>query len=417
LNNNQPLLVIWWPKVLDQTRAEEEGRMIRLRYDVLARSGDKLHGGEEALNKLPKDMPCLVLVNPTEVGLFAVTPPKLTGNKLQEALPFLVEPYLLNEPEENHVSLWPNLPKHQGGAKLAAVLGKTRARNIVSTCAQQGLKLAGISCETLRECTGNEGVAWLSGQDFILVDGIDTPLLTPASQTAVLKVMLQRRLQQPGTPLIELNNNDYVWLNNLAGAATGENKIRANARIPIEPLPKLLNKSLLNADELRKMGMRPMANQAGLRKLFAPTLALLTVAVLGLNALAFKIESANAAVEAQIAETYSQALPNTPMVADPLLLIEREKRNLNAGLDTSNSHGASALLHEVGLAMEQAPFNSMVDFAWAENTLSVRFNASVSEDQQGNALQKLKARRLEAKWLIGAQSNLPVLQVKKGGAR
>jgi len=75
LNNNQPLLVIWWPKALDQTRAEEEGRMIRLRYEVLARSGDKLHGGEEALNKLPKDLPCLVLVNPTEVGLFAVVPP------------------------------------------------------------------------------------------------------------------------------------------------------------------------------------------------------------------------------------------------------------------------------------------------------------------------------------------------------
>jgi hypothetical protein len=105
------------------------------------------------------------------------------------------------------------------------------------------------------------------------------------------------------------------------------------------------------------------------------------------------------------------------MVADPLLLIEREKRNLNAGLDTSNAQGMSALLHEVGLAMEQAPFNSMVDFAWADNTLSVRFTANVTEDQQGAALQKLNARRLDAKWLIGAKSNLPVLQVKKGVAR
>jgi len=417
LNNNQPLLVIWWPKALDQARAEEEGRMIRLRYEVLARSGDKLHGGEEALNKLPKDLPCLVLVNPTEVGLFAVVPPKLTGNKLKEALPFLVEPYLLNEPEENHVSLWPNLPNHLGGAKLAAVLGKTRARSIVSNCAQQGLKLAGLSCETLRERTGNEGAAWLSGQDFILVDGIDTPLLTPTAQAAVLKVMLQRRLQQAGAPVIELNNTDYAWLSNQVDGAMGENKIRASTRAPIEPLPRLLNKSLLSADELRKMGMRPMANQAGLRKLIAPAMALLAVAILGLNALAFKIESANAAIETQIAESYAQALPNTPMVADPLLLIEREKRNLNAGLDTSNAQGASALLHEVGLAMEQAPFNSMVDFAWAENTLSVRFNANISEDQQAAALQKLKARRLDAKWLIGAQSNLPVLQVKKGVTR
>lgn len=417
MNNNQPLLVIWWPQALEQTRAEEEGRMLRLRYEVQSRNGDKLHGGEEALNKLPKDLPCLVLVNPMEVGLFAVVPPKLSGNKLKEALPFLVEPYLLNEPEENHVSLWPSLPGHTGGAKLAAVLGKTRARSIVSACNQHKLKLAGLSCETLRERTGSEGAAWLSGQDFILVDGIDTPLLTPTAQPAVLKVMLQRRLQQVGAPMIQLSANDHAWLHNQVDGALGDNKIQSVNRAPIEPLPRLLNKTLLGVDELRKMGMRPMSKQDGLGKLLTPALALVAIAVLGLNALAFKANRANAAIEAQIAEAYAQALPSTPMVADPLLLIEREKRNLNAGLDTSNAQGMSALLHEVGLAMEQAPFNSMVDFAWADNTLSVRFTANVTEDQQGAALQKLNARRLDAKWLIGAKSNLPVLQVKKGVAR
>lgn len=417
MNNNQPLLVIWWPKALDQTRADEEGRMIRVRYEVLARSGDKLHGGDEALNKLPKDLPCLVLVNPSEVGLFAVVPPKLSGAKLKEALPFLVEPFLLNEPEENHVSLWASLPGHIGGAKLAAVLGKVRARSIVGTCTQHGLKLAGLSCETLRDRTGSEGAAWLSGQDFILVDGIDTPLLTPTGQPAVLKVMLQRRLQQIASPMIQLSANDHQWLHGQVDGALGENKIAASEKAPIEPLPRLLNKSLLSPDELRKMGMRPMANQGGLKKLLTPALVLAAVAVLGLNALAFKAERANAAIEAQIAESYAQALPSTPMVADPLLLIEREKRNLNAGLDTSNAQGLSALLHEVGQAMDQAPFNSMVDFAWTDKTLSVRFGANVSEDQQSAALQKLKARRLDAKWLIGAQSNLPVLQVKKGAPR
>lgn len=392
---------------------------MRVRYEVVARSGDKLHGGEEALNRLPKDLPCLVLVNPGELGLFAVVPPKLSGKKLKEALPFLVEPYLLNEPEENHVSLWANLPAHPNGAKLAAVLGKTRARSIVSVCGQYGLKLSALSCETLREKTANESVAWVSDQDFILVDGADTPLVTATGQPAVLKVMLQRRLQQAqATPTVTLNPNDHAWLGKqLEGVPLGTARIRSETRLNLEPLPRLLNKSLLSVDELRKLGMKPIGNAAGARKLLAPALALTAIAVLGLNALAFKAERANAAIENQIAESYAQALPNTPMVADPLLLIEREKRSLNAGLDTSNAQGAAALLHEVGLAMEQAPFNSMVDFAWADNTLSVRFSANVSEEQQSAALQKLNARRLDAKWLIGAQSNLPVLQVKKGVAR
>jgi type II secretion system protein L len=416
LNNNQPLLVIWWPKALDQARAEEEGQSSRVRYEVHAKNGSRLNSGEETLNKLPKDLPCLVLVNPSEVGLFAVVTPRLSGSKLKEALPFLVEPFLLNEPEENHVSLWPNLPAHASKAQLAAVLDRTRARAIVTACNRHGLKLAGLSCETLRAPTGSAGAAWVSGTDLILVDGLDTPLLTPVSQPAVLKVMLSRRLQFPETPTIELAQADHDWLTGLLGNEAVTSRLHGQARLPLEPLVSLLGKSLLNVDELRRMGMRPTGKQGGLRTLLAPALALCAVAVLGLNALAFKTERNQAAIEAEIAQSYAQALPDTPMVADPLLLIEREKRNLSTGIDKPGNLGASALLHEVGLAMEQAPFNSMVDFAWADNVLSVRFQANVTEDQQAAALQNLKARKLDAKWLVGAQSKLPVLQIKKSPA-
>lgn len=408
------MLVVWWPKASDQKQTEAEGRQIRLRYEVQAPNGDKLHDGEESLNKLPKDLLCLVLVDPTEVSLFAVVPPKLSGNQLKEALPFLVEPYLLNEPEENHVSLWPNLPKHAGGAKLAAVLSKSRARQIVDLCNQHRLKLSALSCETLLEQTSNDAVAWFSGNHFILVDGTDPPLLTPTGQASVLKVMLQRRLQLVDMPTIELNKTDLVDLNRLLGNELNSNKIQACARVSIEPLTRLLNKNLIGLNELRKMGIQPIANQAGLRKLLAPALALLTVAVLGLNALAFKAERANANIQAQIEHNYSQALPNTPMVADPLMLLEREKRNLNSGLNTNNSEGLSALLHEVGKAMELAPFNSMVNFTWRENTLNVSFSANITDEQQNSALEKLKMRNLEAKWLMAAQSSAPVLQVKRG---
>ncbi len=417
MNNNQPVLVIWWPKALDQQRAEDEGRTLRVRYAVHARHGERLHGGEEALNKLPKDLPCLVLASPSEVGLFAVVPPKLSGNKLKDALPFLVEPFLLNEPEENHVSLWPQLPSHGQGAKLAAVIGKTRARSIVAACAQQGLKLSALSCETLTQPAGSAAVAWVSASDFMLVDGLDTPLVCNTEQAPVVKVLVHRRLQQLSDKPVELNPTDHDWLQTHLGEQEAAARLVVSNDTLREPITRLMGKSLLSPDELRKLGMRPLAQNAGLNRLMAPALALALIAVLGLNALAFKAEQANAAIEEQITQAYTQALPNTPMVADPLLLIEREKRTLNAGLDTSNAQGVAALLHEVGLAMDDAPFNSLVDFAWADSTLSVRFNANVSEVTQENALQRLRARRLDAKWLIAAQSNLPVLQVKQGNTR
>lgn len=416
MNNNQPLLVIWWPQAQEQARWDDTGLASRVRYEVVSRNGQKLSSGEELLGKLPRDLPCLVLVNPLEVGLFAVEAPQLSGKKLKEALPFLVEPFLLNEPEENHVSLWPNLPNHASKAKLAAVLEKTRARAIVTACARQGLKLAALSCETLRAPTGSAGAAWVSGTDFILVDGVDTPLLTPIAQMPVLKVMLQRRLQFSGTPDIDMNAGDHEWLTAQLGTPADISKLKRQARTPVDNLTALLAKSLLNTDELRRMGMRPSSDANGLTRLLVPSLVLCAVAVVGLNALAFKAKRHEAAIEADIAQQFSQALPNTPMVADPLLLIEREKRNLTAGLDTPNTQGVSALLHEAGLAMAQAPFNSMVDFAWADNVLSIRFQANVTEEQQATALQNLKARKLDAKWLVGAQSKLPVLQIKKSPA-
>jgi type II secretory pathway component PulL len=405
--------VIWWPNALDQTRAEEAGQMILVRYEVLSIKGDKLQGGEEFLNKLPKDMPCLVLVNPTEVGLFAVTPPRVSGNKLKEALPFLVEPYLLNEAEENYVSLWPNLPNHTESVKLAAVLEKTRARSIVRACSQMNFNLLGLSCETLRVQIGSEGGAWLTGEYFVLVDGVDTPLLMPFSQPTLIKVMLQRRLQQIGSKVIQLSIADHEWLiNKFFHDTSSLSQIKAVGKNHMESLLNLVKKPLLDTGELRKMGMRPILSQNGVRRLLAPVIGLIVVIVLGLNALAFKAKHVEAILEAQIVNSYAQVLPEIPMVADPLLLIDREIRKLNAGQHTSNLQGLSALLHEVGLAMDQAPFNSMVSFTWTRNTLKIGFNANVSESIQNEALQKLNSRKLEAKWLPASSPNLPVLQIK-----
>ncbi|HEX4918994.1 MAG TPA: type II secretion system protein GspL [Limnobacter sp.] len=410
MNKNQAMLVLWWPKAPEQARAEEEGRLPRLRFEVLAPNGDRLHGGEEILNRLPTDLPCLVLLDPSEVGLFAVIPPKLSGKKLKDALPFLVEPFLLNEPEENHVSLWSMLPKHPQGAQMAAVLGKIRARSVVGLCKQHGLKLAGVSCETLRDPHGN-GVLWTSGEYALLADGTDTPAAVSMHQPVVAKVVLEKRLAAAPVSSVSCSPATLQHLQSLGLAQHAA--LQVGDAKALAPLRSLLQKNLLSVDELRRMGMRGGVSSPGYVKLLAPALALAAIAVLGLNVLAFKVKHTTQNIEEAIAEAYAQAMPNTPMVADPLLLIEREKRNLTSGMNTSNASGMTALLHEVGQAMEDAPFNSLVDFAWADHTLSLRFNANVTEAQQTSALQKLKARRLDAKWLIGAQSKLPVLQVKR----
>ena len=120
----------------------------------------------------------------------------------------------------------------------------------------------------------------------------------------------------------------------------------------------------------------------------------------------------------QIAQTYTRAMPSTPLMADPLLLMEREKRNLGKGLGSQQEQGLAFLLHEVGQAMNNgpnnAPFNSLNELTWKDNTLSMRFNANVGKDIQTVSLQTLKTKKLDAKWQTAKESRLPVLQVKSG---
>ena len=104
MSNKQASLLVWWANSHDQAKADGEGRALRVRYEVHG-PGGKLHGGEELPTHLPKDLPCIVLIAPSEVSMLAVTPPKLSGQKLQDALPYVVEPYLLNDPDDNHASL------------------------------------------------------------------------------------------------------------------------------------------------------------------------------------------------------------------------------------------------------------------------------------------------------------------------
>ncbi|HEY1057170.1 MAG TPA: type II secretion system protein GspL [Limnobacter sp.] len=408
MSNKQASLVVWWPNSHDQARADSEGRVLRVRFEVHG-AGGKLHGGEEPLNQLPKDLPCVALVAPSEVTVLSVTPPKLTGQKLQDALPFVVEPFLLNDPEDNHVSLWHSLGD---GQRLAAVVGRAHVRAVVTACRQAGLQLQAVSCETLRQPSSQDRVLWFSGNDLLVAEPAAQPAVLPTTTPAVLTALLQRVLgNQSGVMLAA----DRARLEGLTGTADILQSIETVPRLPLSSLNQLRDCSLVRPEELRRLGVRAPAASRGKRSLLVAFIGLLAVGVVGLNMLAFKARSQNARLEQTIAERYAQALPDTPMVADPLLLIEREKRTLSSGLAGNNSSGsASHWLHEVGVAMQDAPFNSLNDLAFSKGTLSLRFGANVTQAMQEGAVQRLKARGLSAQWTKAGPDNQPVLQVKQG---
>lgn len=391
--------MVWWPKAYEYEQVEEFGKPLRVRYEVHGPHG-KLHGGLENLNTLPSNLPCLVLVAPSDVGVFVVEPPKLSGQKLQTALPFLVEPFLLNEPEENHVSLW---------GKRVAVIQKAWAKTIVQTCQKAKLQVSSLSCETLLNSLSTTPSLWFSGNDLICSAPLTAPWSLPTDQPQALKAMLQAHLRPANAHRVNISPNDAKRLQTLLNEALPV-EFDTQQQNPVEPIQHLNKKNLLPFNVLRQLGMNKSGAQQRGRQLMVATGCLVLVIVLSLNALAFKYTHDNAKIEAQIEQRYHEALPNTPMIADPLLLIQREKKLLNTGKTTAQQ-GISSMLHAVGVALNEAPFNSMTQITWSERTLSLAFTPNLNNAIQDDSIQQLKTQGLGAKWLTKEKSN-PVLQVR-----
>lgn len=415
------VLVIWWPLQQEQTALEEAGRVPQVRYALCGPLGHRLSAGTESLNRLPKDTPCLVLLPSSEVSLLAVAPPKLSGKKLKDALPFLVEPLLLNEPEENFVSLWPALPHNTEGEQLAAVVSKTRIRSVVAACRQHGLVVAGISSEALMQPADNATWMWLSGRHLMLVDGKKPPLALDLGQPSLVGALLQKRLALAtfGVWMPEECKRELENLRPQLGASLDRlNELSSPGRtLKNEQLnySTLLKRPLVNGDDLRKMGLKSSASGASRwGTLTVPALVFSVIGLAGLNIWALKVSAQERALEESMAKTYSQSLPNTPMVADPLLLIEREIKSLSSGSQNTNSDGISYVLHEIGLSLESAPFNSMQDIHYEPGKLVLKFGANIEERSRSESVQRLKAKNIVARWAKAEGGQATALEVDWG---
>lgn len=399
MSTNKTTLVVWWPQAHEYRQAEALGKTLRVRYEVHGPQG-KLHGGVEALNTLPSNMPCLVLAAPSDVGVFMVEPPKLSGQKLQTALPFLVEPFLLNQPEENHVSLW---------GKRVAVIQKSWAKTIVQVCHQAKLQISALSCETLLNTQQAEPTLWFSGEHVLCSDPHHAPWSLPTDQALALEAMLLAHLNKTNASTVYLSAHDEKRLRSLLNAPLPLALNTQQAPL-LEPLVQLQKKNLLPPNVLRQLGVKRSGPQEHIKPFVTALACLMVVAVLGLNALAFKYKQHHATIEAQIEQRYQASLPNTPMIADPLLLIQREKKLLSSGQSTT-PQGVSSALHAVGVALGDAPFNSMTQLSWSDRTLSLEFTPNLNTTLQETAVQQLKTQGLSPKWINKEKTN-PVLQVR-----
>jgi type II secretion system protein L len=374
------------------------GRLTRAACQVMSAQGRVLNQQDLPLGELPKNLPATLLVHSHDISLMAIDVPDVKGKKSADALMFAAEPHVLSDIEDVFVSAH-HLLETAGDAqrRTVAVIEKLRARDILQSAIQLGLQVRQLSCEPLFfEVRGRD--AWLldSGDTTWVCapDSAPWPLdnTDEVQATARLGWWLAQRGADRKEALLILGRNPSVkqaWEN-----STGQHfeYLGRDALVqrdnPVSLLPE------------RDMRVTGSGNwNAGTRWAGSARLGLAAAmaALLVLNLAAQRVRNAQQAMDLAIEEAFAQALPNTPMVADPVVMLERSLQQL-AQNQQSGGSAFTQLLHGSALQMQALPFNSASTIAYDSNRLNLTFSVDITDSQKRDIEAALRAQQMRANW-------------------
>ena len=392
------LMLVWLPKSKQQGDAgfiQPNYRSHRLRFEIVSTEGGRIQHGQERLSDLPRNIPCTLLVHPDDVSVFKPNLPKLSDKQLDNSLPFLIEPELIDAPEDNYVGLL-NKPLGWVGAINRRVLTQ-----LLEPFKHIGMQVQGLSVEPAILHSPNSGAWMIADADhfWICVAG-QAPWALDSQHIDQNKQRFAWWVSRLATPpeqwtVIGASADQKAWLSDLLGPNT-----QWPSRSQLTPVDAVAA-GLMPTFLLKKMlGKSTHVNQIQRRhnQLFRWVAVLLLGWLVGLNAYAFVQKSRFDSVLAVAEKSFEQTLPNTPMVADPVLLLERAKNDLLKHSSGKTSDGFTGLMHQAGLAMASLPINVVESANWKDKRLVLSLNTDPGQQGRSAVESVLKSQRIIAQW-------------------
>lgn len=319
----------------------------------------------------------IVLVPATDVLLAEPVLPLKSGSKLAQVVPFALEEQLAEDVEDMHFAVGKR--GSRPGTPVAAV-ARDRMDEWVAS-----LRAAGLSTDTMYAETSV--LPEVTGAITVLIDG---------------KRLYVRRESQPGTvievePLLEalqlalgsgeqsrehvtifLSEEDYEREREMLEELREFTASLQLKLLPDGPLPLLASSVPQSSKTAVNLLQGPYAAKTKLKVSFAPwryaaVLAALFVAVhVGLKTWQYyhykKVENQ---LDAQIAETYQQALPGAP-VPNPLEARRQVEQILGQLRGTGPTSGMLTTLAMLSEAMAQAPNTDIEALSYRNNVTDLR---------------------------------------------
>ncbi|HTH74792.1 MAG TPA: type II secretion system protein GspL [Trinickia sp.] len=436
------LIVLLPPR--DPAVPSQEWQLPEMPFVLLDKSGRKERVGRAALAFLPRASTTVLIVAARDMLMLAATLPPLKGPRLRQALPNIVEDYLIQDAQTCHIALDPQ-PLADGKRMLAVVdrgwfrfiveafngAGHRSLRAVpVTRClpapvgaapalepalaesADAGPGLGEASAAPRPDAPRVEPlVAAVLGTvaqtaPAILADVAITatpePTLLPTTEPRVELALargahgegLAVPLSALGTTLAALAGEANVSAYELAGLPGGEPTLAGEAvpvhglHVGVAPLPfeALARNALACRFDLCQFEFesRPWRlDRATLRRLRLPialALAALVVAVIGANVQWMMLARERDAINAQMTELLLNAFPKTTVVLDPASQMATQLEHLRVAAGELSPDDFLSLAARLDRSLGAVPVNGIAALDYHDRRLEVMFKPEVKPD-------------------------------------
>jgi general secretion pathway protein L len=315
-----------------------------------------------------------VVFDPRDVLLVTATVPPLTGARLEQALPNLIEDALLQDPAACRIALGPDLGE---GRRVLGVVDREWYDLIVGGFARQGIRVVAAWPAPLtipwREDTWS--IAWVGSSLTIRLGpadgfGVEAETSNLESSAAALLALAQTTIPFEGT--VNLYADDAEALKAVQSAVRAAGLVGVTHPMPV-PVPASID--LQQAVAGRSRQGRPAVKVSWPRWRWPLALGALCAmtAIICLNLQWGLMSKESAAIEAAIEQRVRTVLPARIPIVDASLQMQRrlDVARIRAGEPATDD--ATALLTRLAAALGPRAMDALISADYRDGRLRVRF--------------------------------------------
>jgi general secretion pathway protein L len=315
-----------------------------------------------------------VVFDPRDVLLVTATVPPLTGARLEQALPNLIEDALLQDPAACRIALGPDLGE---GRRVLGVVDREWYDLIVGGFARQGIRVVAAwpAPLTIPWREGTWSIAWVGSSLTIRLGpadgfGVEAETSNLESSAAALLALAQTTIPFEGT--VNLYADDAEALKAIQSAVRVAGLVGVTHPMAV-PVPASID--LQQAVAGRSRQGRPAVKVSWPRWRWPLALGALCAmtAIICLNLQWGLMSKESAAIEAAIEQRVRTVLPARIPIVDASLQMQRrlDVARIRAGEPATDD--ATALLTRLAAALGPRAMDALISADYRDGRLRVRF--------------------------------------------